>query len=98
MRRTRSRRHIAESPALVVAEQELRLVAAPERTAAPPILHLEGLPVLPYYPGREASLRELRAFSSGNKVDMGGYWVLDAAKANHTMRPSATFNAIIDKA
>ena len=48
--------------------------------------------------GREASLRELRAFASSNKVDMGGYWVLDAAKANRTMRPSATFNAIIDKA
>ena len=45
--------------------------------------------------GREAALREISDFSRGEKVDLGGYWLLDEAKANRVMRPSATFNKII---
>jgi isocitrate dehydrogenase len=46
-----------------------------------------------------AELRANRAGAGGAaKVDLGGYWLLDEAKANNVMRPSATFNAIIDKA
>jgi len=32
----------------------------------------------------------------GKEVDVGGYYKLDAVKANAAMRPSATFNKIID--
>ncbi len=32
----------------------------------------------------------------GVKVDIGGYFQLDDAKANKAMRPSATFNKLID--
>ena len=45
--------------------------------------------------GREAALREISDFCRAEKVDLGGYWVLDEAKANRVMRPSATFNKII---
>merc|ERR1712232_623982 len=33
----------------------------------------------------------------GSKVDLGGYYKLDKKKADAAMRPSATFNSIIDK-
>jgi isocitrate dehydrogenase len=32
----------------------------------------------------------------GKPVDVGGYYKLDAAKANAAMRPSPTFNKILD--
>jgi isocitrate dehydrogenase len=34
----------------------------------------------------------------GKPVDIGGYFLLDAAKASAVMRPSATFNAILESA
>ncbi len=39
--------------------------------------------------------RELLA-AQGNPVDIGGYYLPDPAKTEKAMRPSATFNAIID--
>ena len=35
--------------------------------------------------------------AQGHKVDMGGYYHPDISKTTAAMRPSATFNAIIDK-
>ncbi|CAM2896066.1 NADP-dependent isocitrate dehydrogenase [Helicobacter burdigaliensis] len=35
--------------------------------------------------------------AQGSKVDLGGYYKLDDAKCDKIMRPSATFNAIIEK-
>ncbi len=35
--------------------------------------------------------------AQGVKVDLGGYYKFDDEKANKIMRPSATFNAIIEK-
>jgi isocitrate dehydrogenase len=32
----------------------------------------------------------------GTPVDLGGYWKVDEAKASAAMRPSATFNSIIE--
>jgi len=43
----------------------------------------------------EATLKEL-IDCQGKKVDIGGYFQLDDAKANAAMRPSATFNKLID--
>ena len=34
--------------------------------------------------------------AQGAPADIGGYYLLDRAKAERAMRPSATFNAIID--
>ena len=34
----------------------------------------------------------------GKPVDVGGYYKLDSAKASAAMRPSATFNKILDEA
>jgi hypothetical protein len=44
---------------------------------------------------KEATLKEL-IDCQGAKVDIGGYWLLDDAKANKAMRPSAAFNKLID--
>ena len=35
--------------------------------------------------------------AQGVKVDLGGYYKFDDAKCNAIMRPSATFNAILEK-
>ncbi|ECQ5527308.1 TPA: NADP-dependent isocitrate dehydrogenase, partial [Campylobacter jejuni] len=35
--------------------------------------------------------------AQGVKVDLGGYYKFDDEKANKIMRPSATFNAILEK-
>ena len=35
--------------------------------------------------------------TQGNKVDLGGYYKFDDFKCNAIMRPSTTFNAILDK-
>ena len=42
----------------------------------------------------EAVVRELTA-CQGPPVDVGGYWLPDAAKAARAMRPSATLNRIL---
>jgi isocitrate dehydrogenase len=34
--------------------------------------------------------------AQGSPMDIGGYYHVDAAKTTAAMRPSATFNAIID--
>jgi isocitrate dehydrogenase len=44
---------------------------------------------------KEATLKEL-IDCQGSAVDIGGYFQLDEAKANKAMRPSATFNKLID--
>ena len=40
-------------------------------------------------------IKELNA-AQGSKVDLGGYYRLNREKANKAMRPSATFNTIVD--
>ncbi len=44
----------------------------------------------------EAKITEELLSAQGNPVDLGGYFFPDHAKAEKEMRPSATFNAIID--
>jgi isocitrate dehydrogenase len=44
----------------------------------------------------EAKINEELLAAQGNPVDLGGYYHPDAEKASRAMRPSATFNAIID--
>ena len=39
---------------------------------------------------------EVVAVVQGEPVDLGGYYVVDRAKADEVMRPSATFNRAID--
>uniref|UniRef100_A0A7S1U1E5 Isocitrate dehydrogenase (NADP(+)) n=1 Tax=Phaeomonas parva TaxID=124430 RepID=A0A7S1U1E5_9STRA len=45
---------------------------------------------------RSAIVDELK-HSQGEEIDLGGYYKVDPAKASQSMRPSATFNAILDK-
>ena len=44
---------------------------------------------------KDATLKEL-VDCQGAKVDIGGYYLLDDAKANKAMRPAAVFNKLID--
>jgi len=44
----------------------------------------------------EAAIQKEMIDCQGPKVDIGGYYMLDKAKADAAMRPSATFNAIVD--
>jgi len=44
----------------------------------------------------EAKITEELLAAQGEPVDIGGYYLPDAEKASKVMRPSATFNAIID--
>ena len=44
----------------------------------------------------EATILEELAVGSHAPADIGGYYKVDAAKADAVMRPSPTFNAIID--
>ena len=44
----------------------------------------------------EAKITEELLAAQGKPVDVGGYYLPDAAKADKQMRPSATLNAIID--
>lgn len=46
----------------------------------------------------ETTITDELLAAQGEPVDLGGYFVLDPAMAEHAMRPSATFNAIIDAA
>jgi isocitrate dehydrogenase len=46
----------------------------------------------------EAKINEELLAAQGNPVDIGGYYHPDFEKASRAMRPSATFNAIIDAA
>ncbi len=45
---------------------------------------------------KDTILKELIA-CQGKKVELGGYWQLDDAKANAAMRPSQLFNGLIDQ-
>ena len=54
------------------------------------------VPVAAQLTASEATIvAELKA-AEGKPVDMGGYYLPDTAKTSQAMRPSATFNAIID--
>ena len=44
----------------------------------------------------EATINAELLAAQGKPVDLGGYYHPDTAKASKAMRPSATFNAIID--
>ena len=44
----------------------------------------------------EAAINAELLAAQGKPVDLGGYYHADAAKASKAMRPSATFNAIIE--
>ena len=44
----------------------------------------------------EAKIIEELLAAQGEAVDLGGYYLPDEEKAEEVMRPSATFNAIID--
>ena len=44
----------------------------------------------------EARITEELLAAQGKPVDIGGYYLPDPEKASKVMRPSATFNAIID--
>jgi len=45
--------------------------------------------------GREAILAELTDVQ-GERVELGGYYLVDRDKATAVMRPSATFNAALE--
>ena len=45
---------------------------------------------------QEATITAELLAAQGEPVDIGGYYVPDPEKASQAMRPSATFNAIID--
>jgi isocitrate dehydrogenase len=45
----------------------------------------------------EAAINEELLAAQGDPVDIGGYYHPDAGKTSNAMRPSATFNAIIDE-
>ena len=51
-----------------------------------------------YWPHSEFALvlRKVLLSAQGEPVDIGGYYQPDAAKCTAAMRPSATFNAIVD--
>ena len=44
----------------------------------------------------ESKIAEELLAAQGEPVDIGGYYFPDAVKVTSAMRPSATFNAIID--
>ncbi len=44
----------------------------------------------------EAKINEELLSAQGNPLDLGGYYMLDDAKTEKEMRPSSTFNSIID--
>ena len=45
----------------------------------------------------ESKIHQEYLEAQGVKVDLGGYYKFDDAKCNAIMRPSATFNAILEK-
>ncbi|NWG00867.1 MAG: NADP-dependent isocitrate dehydrogenase, partial [Thermoanaerobaculaceae bacterium] len=45
----------------------------------------------------EAKIAQELLAAQGKPVDIGGYYLPDDAKAKAAMRPSATFNAILDR-
>jgi isocitrate dehydrogenase len=53
-------------------------------------------PVAKQLADNEAKITEELLAAQGRPVDLGGYYLLDEAKAEAAMRPSPTFNAIID--
>ena len=44
----------------------------------------------------ETRITEELLSAQGNPVDIGGYYIPDSTKATQAMRPSATFNMVID--
>jgi isocitrate dehydrogenase len=54
------------------------------------------VPVAAQLAAQEATIVAELAAAQGKAVDMGGYYHSDLAKTEAAMRPSATFNAIIE--
>ncbi len=46
---------------------------------------------------KESQIAEELLSAQGRSVDIGGYYLPDPEKVNRAMRPSATFNAIINQ-
>jgi isocitrate dehydrogenase len=69
-------------------------LAAQHKDAA---LQARFAPVAAALAGSEAAILAELAAVEGKPVDMGGYYLPDAHKTTAAMRPSATFNAIIDE-
>jgi len=55
------------------------------------------IPVAKALEENEAKITEELLAAQGNPVDIGGYYIPDEELATKVMRPSPTFNAIIDK-
>ncbi len=53
-------------------------------------------PIAEKLTANEAKITEELLAAQGKPVDMGGYYYPDFAKTSQAMRPSATFNAIVD--
>jgi isocitrate dehydrogenase len=54
-------------------------------------------PVAEALADNQATITEELLAAQGRPVDLGGYYLPDDAMATREMRPSTTFNAIIDK-
>ncbi len=59
-------------------------------------MHRRFTPVAQALAEKEATIVAELNGAQGNPADIGGYYRPDLAKANQAMRPSATFNAIVD--
>jgi isocitrate dehydrogenase len=54
------------------------------------------MPVAKALEEHEATITQELLAAQGKPVDIGGYYLPDAEKTTAAMRPSRTFNAIID--
>jgi isocitrate dehydrogenase len=70
-------------------------LAAQQKDAA---LQQRFAPVAKELEDNETAITDELLAAQGDPVDVGGYYVPDPAMAEQAMRPSATFNAIIDAA
>ncbi|HPV75708.1 MAG TPA: NADP-dependent isocitrate dehydrogenase, partial [Gemmatimonadaceae bacterium] len=68
-------------------------LAAQDKDAA---LTARFAPVAQALTEQEATINAELIGAQGKPVDMGGYYQPDAGKTRAAMRPSATFNAVID--
>ena len=50
---------------------------------------------MPFVPHTETDVQEMLA-AQGSPVDLGGYYLPDDGLTEKAMRPSPTFNAVID--
>ena len=54
-------------------------------------------PIAQELESKQDSIRAEFNNTQGNKVDLGGYYKFDDSKAEKVMRPSSSFNAIIER-